>query len=204
MVQTKVQTRLNLRMRHRILKAATTLFIRKGFSGVSLGDIAKKLQINQSLIYHYFPSKDLLWHAVKQPFFAVTHEERVEVFPLADIGLRRFLENYLSHELDFWFHHTSMARLLRWSSLEGNTSLPNNQSLPSELSGPDPLCTALEQLQKQGMIAKEFDLSVAAALLRSAVRGPFFCNSHATIRSAALREAYLQMIVVTLERMLEP
>jgi len=198
MVQTRERTRLNLRMRHRILKAATALFVRKGFSGVSLGDVAKKLQINQSLIYHYFPSKEVLWNAARQPFLAVSHEERVEVIPLPGVGLRRFLENYLSFELDFWFHHASTARLLRWSSLE--------EKVGAEISikEPDPLCVALEELQTAEMIAPLLDLSVAAALLRSAVKGPFFCNSYVTLRTAAMREAYLRVIVEGLQRLLAP
>ncbi len=198
MTQTTEQARLNLRMRHRILKAATTLFIRNGFSGVSLGDVAKKLQINQSLIYHYFPSKEELWKAVKQPFLETLHEEWIEVVPLAGIGLRRFLENYLAKELDYWFHHAPTARLMRWCSLEeSKTDNPPKTAT-------DPLCVALEELQRQGLIASTLDLSVAAALVRSAVKGPFFCNNHAALRTASSREAYLRLIVEGLERLLAP
>lgn len=154
------QARLNLKMRHRILKAATTLFIRKGFAGVSLSDVAKKLQINQSLIYHYFACKEDLWKAIKEPFLENYHQEQAEVIPVPT-GLRPFLEQYLSSSLDFWFHHASAAKILRWDCLETPKTL-------------DPLCTAIEQLQREGMMARSIAAPIAAAFLRSAARAPFF------------------------------
>lgn len=167
MTQPPERAHLNLRMRQRILKAATTLFVRKGFDGVSLGDIAKKLKINQSLIYHYFESKEDLWSQVKKPFLESYSKAHIEVIPALSAGLRPFLEKYLSSSLDYWFHHVATARLLRWDRLEekGEMTAP---------TVPDPLSLAIEQLQKKGMLASALLPPVVAALLRSAAKGPFF------------------------------
>ena len=54
--------------RKKILKTAASLFVKNGFDGVSMSQIAKKASINQSLIYHYFKSKEDLWKSVKNYF----------------------------------------------------------------------------------------------------------------------------------------
>ena len=40
-----------------IINAARTCFVEKGFAGTSISAIAKKAQINQSLIDHHFGNK---------------------------------------------------------------------------------------------------------------------------------------------------
>src|SRR3990167_6437866 len=52
--------------RTKILKAARKLFVESGFAGTSMGKIATKANINHSLIFHRFGSKEGLWKAVKQ------------------------------------------------------------------------------------------------------------------------------------------
>lgn len=186
---------LNLRMQHRILKTAKTLFVRKGFAGVSLGDVAKKLQINPSLIYHYFASKEELWNAVRSPFLEIYRQEFLETIPLPTTGLRSFLEGYLSSLLNFWLQQGTAARILCWSGLEEKSP---------EVNVPDPLGLALDHLKKQGAINKAITTPVAAALLRSAAKGPVFYSSQISLRTADARRAYLQLIVDGLERLLSP
>ena len=48
-----------------ILKTARKLFIKKGFADTSISKIAKGCNINKSLIYHHFESKEGLWKAIK-------------------------------------------------------------------------------------------------------------------------------------------
>ena len=53
--------------RQLILDAATDLFSRKGYAGVTMGDVADAVAIGPSALYRHFPSKqDLLAAAVKQ------------------------------------------------------------------------------------------------------------------------------------------
>jgi AcrR family transcriptional regulator len=191
----QVLERMNLKMRQRILKAATTLFVRKGFSGVSLGDVAKKLRINQSLIYHYFASKEDLWNAVKKPFMEHYLLDSPEMALASCPGLRALLDTYLSSAVDYWFHHAATARFLRWNSLHEKEPLP----LAS-----DSLCQTIERLQKQGMITTSILPSIAAALMRNAARGPFFCVAKVLLRTAPERIAYRAVIIDCLERLLHP
>ena len=50
--------------RQAILKTATTLFLKKGFSGASTRDIAKQIGITQPALYHHFNDKEVLYLAV--------------------------------------------------------------------------------------------------------------------------------------------
>ena len=49
------------RTRDKIVHAATDLFARRGFNGVSLHDIAELAEVRRSLILYYFESKEHLW-----------------------------------------------------------------------------------------------------------------------------------------------
>src|SRR5262249_58647374 len=54
------------RTRQRILAAAVETFARTGLAGTSVRDIAKQARIRVSTLYHYFPSKEALYHAVQE------------------------------------------------------------------------------------------------------------------------------------------
>lgn len=50
--------------RDSIVRAAARLYARRGFQGASVADLAAACESSKSLIYHYFPSKDDILHAV--------------------------------------------------------------------------------------------------------------------------------------------
>ncbi len=50
--------------RGRILQSAITLFAQRGYSAVSISDVAQAAGVVKSAIYHHFPSKDALYLAV--------------------------------------------------------------------------------------------------------------------------------------------
>jgi AcrR family transcriptional regulator len=47
-----------------IVATAAHLYARQGFQGASVADLAKACETSKSLIYHYFPAKDDILHAV--------------------------------------------------------------------------------------------------------------------------------------------
>lgn len=55
-------SKLRINRRNVILETAGKLFAKNGFSGTSIRHIASKANVSISLIYHYFGSKELLWH----------------------------------------------------------------------------------------------------------------------------------------------
>ena len=52
------------RRRAGIVDAAAALYAKRGFQGASVADLAKACDTSKSLIYHYFPGKDDILHAV--------------------------------------------------------------------------------------------------------------------------------------------
>jgi AcrR family transcriptional regulator len=50
--------------REAIVAAAARLYAKRGFQGASVADLAKACDTSKSLIYHYFPAKDDILHAV--------------------------------------------------------------------------------------------------------------------------------------------
>ena len=49
--------------RRELVEKATQLFSGHGFSGLGMRQIANELGISKSALYHYFPSKELLFSA---------------------------------------------------------------------------------------------------------------------------------------------
>ncbi|MFR8010088.1 MAG: helix-turn-helix domain-containing protein, partial [Gordonibacter urolithinfaciens] len=49
------------RRREEILRAALRLFVRKGYAGTKVGDIAEAVGMSTGLMFHYFESKEALY-----------------------------------------------------------------------------------------------------------------------------------------------
>lgn len=80
--------------KERLLKAATHLFARYGYDGVSTGDIAKAADFTQSMVHYHFGSKDQLWRAAmirvmrrRGLLFAPLRIQRSNLSPLAKLEL---------------------------------------------------------------------------------------------------------------------
>lgn len=52
--------------RQRIIQAATGVFVRAGYSGARMAEIARAAGISHGLIFHYFPNKEAIFLAVVQ------------------------------------------------------------------------------------------------------------------------------------------
>jgi TetR/AcrR family transcriptional repressor of nem operon len=61
--------------RQRILQAALRLFARRGYHGTSITDIITESGCGKGSIFHHFPSKKALGHAVLEEMFRILAEE---------------------------------------------------------------------------------------------------------------------------------
>lgn len=83
----------------RIFEAAQTVFHEQGFDGARMADIARRAEINQSMLHYYFRSKEQLFDAVFQkaaqevlpPVLAILREDT----PLLE-KLDRFVRGYVA------------------------------------------------------------------------------------------------------------
>lgn len=82
------------RTKEKLLDAATQLFARFGYDGVSTGDIAKAADFTQSMVHYHFGSKEHIWRAAmlrvmrrRGLLFAPLRIQRSNLNPLAKLEL---------------------------------------------------------------------------------------------------------------------
>ena len=51
--------------RQRIIEAAAQLFVRKGFYGTSIADLAQATGLTKGALYHHFENKDAIFDSIK-------------------------------------------------------------------------------------------------------------------------------------------
>ena len=63
-VASPVEERIRARNVRAILKAATTIFARRGFDGTRIAEIAELSELPKANIYYYFTSKEAIYSSV--------------------------------------------------------------------------------------------------------------------------------------------
>ena len=106
------------RTRERVLVAAIETFARTGLAGTSVRDIARRARIRVSTLYHYFASKEALYHAVQE---RVQGQVRERV--LATLGrghdLKENTATAISELFDLFLRNPAYVRLGYRTALEG-------------------------------------------------------------------------------------
>ena len=86
--------------RDRIVAEAAELFARDGFRGSSINDLAIACGVSKSLLYHYFPSKEDILHAVMVGHLdQLLEDAEAAVSSEGDAAarLRRLLQDFMDH-----------------------------------------------------------------------------------------------------------
>jgi TetR/AcrR family transcriptional regulator len=106
------------RTRERILGAAVETFARTGLAGTSVRDIARRARIRVSTLYHYYPSKEALYHAVQERVHAQVRE-----IVVATLGRGRDIRETAGTAIrvlfDFFLRNRAYVRLGYRTALEG-------------------------------------------------------------------------------------
>lgn len=135
--------------KEKILKAATTLYVEKGFSGASISMIAKEAGINQSLIYHHVGSKEDLWKAVKAELLV---KPDVSYIGKDYNSLEEFLDDIIEHRIDHFIKDPRAVKFLMWQTLEDNIELVGGHKASAKEWE-----HVIESLKQKGLISKEHD-----------------------------------------------
>lgn len=157
--------------RNRILKAAQHIFVKRGYAGSSISQIATKARINQSLIYHHFGNKQQLWKAVKTYLLS---QAKVPLPVLdATAGLKKCLEQIVRHRFAIYHSYPDVARMIAWQRLESaHQELIGNQYLD-----PEHWRDCIVELQKSGQLRPELDPNVVITLIISLIPGAFMASN---------------------------
>lgn len=178
--------------RKKILRAASALFLKKGFDGVSISEIAKAAEINQSLIYHYFESKEGLWKEVKNHLTAAHHNSASsapEVHP--GQSLREILKQIIYSRYNLYAKNPDIVRLMSWQRLESS----KEKLMGGTPFSPDTWKPIFHQLQQQGQIRAGVDLDLMILFIVSAVSGAYIEEYKENLITTDKIYVYLEMIV---------
>lgn len=149
--------------KQKILDAATKLFVKHGFAGTSMGNIAKLARVNHSLIFHHFQNKALLWDAVKQNI-AQFEREKSKVLPGTNLPFPDFLHQLVTNSVQFYHDHPEILRMIHWQRLEKTTQQNEDIQYSEEMQA---WLKAFEDYQKQGEINSALDTRYIVVLILS-------------------------------------
>lgn len=183
----------------KILSAAQELFIARGFDGVSISEIARKADINQSLIYHYFESKENLWKEVKKRVGDRGNDQKEPSVEHDPSGLKEFLENSMRKRFRYMKESPDFVRMILWQLLEPKESL-----VPEERYTSTNWSSMIEKLQKEGHIRKDLEPKQVTLAIRGLTIGALIHDPEHYLKSKKHAEEYLEFIIDVMERVLSP
>lgn len=136
----------------KILQSAQTLFIERGYDGVSLSAIARHSGVTQSMIHHYFGTKEDLWQAVKQLAYDEYLTFQQQLLDSADGDIGAFLGRSVRGRFQFFRDNPQTARLLSWLQLmEDPTGMETGQEIGRQL------LDRIRQAQTAGQIRADIE-----------------------------------------------
>jgi AcrR family transcriptional regulator len=106
------------RTRERVLAAAVETFARTGLAGTSVRDIARRARIRVSTLYHYYPSKEALYHAVQDRVHGQVREIVVSTLGHGR-DFRETAGTAIRVLFDFFLQNRAYVRLGYRTALEG-------------------------------------------------------------------------------------
>lgn len=150
--------------RDRILHAAEVEFAEHGRGGSSVRAIAQRAGCAQSLIHHYFPTKEDLWLAVgagiADAFFHLEAPFLDDPRPDRE-SIRRGIRLYWR----FWRDHPTAARIYLWRLLEGATP----ESLARDQRHHERSVAAFERAQATGTLRTDLPAAMVMNILAGAI-----------------------------------
>lgn len=169
----QTQTRDPELTRTRILDAAETLFVERGFSAVSLSQLASLAAVTKSLIHHHFGGKEQLWEVVKERAFERYFSAQMSMLEEAGeadaVLLRRSVEAYFNFLRD----NPRVVRLFAWTHLEGDSG---GSELDSQLVGAG--AEWIRQAQRRGLLRDDVNATHIIALFVMTCTQWFAAKSH--------------------------
>ncbi|MED7788062.1 TetR family transcriptional regulator [Francisella sp. 19X1-34] len=155
----------------KIIKSAKHLFLENGFNGTSIRDIAKKANVQSSLIYHYFSNKVELWKTVKESLINPENFSSINDCIKQDT-FESFVEKLVEARFNIHASNPEMLKILDWQRLEKNSSLSgikNQQNLTSL----DQLEEKVRFFQETGQLPKKLSAKYIILFISAATIAPF-------------------------------
>ncbi len=154
--------------RKRIIEAAEKVFVRKGFDGARVDEIAREAGANKRLLYLYYGNKDdLYFEVLRINFRRMIDAERASVSPGSNPETH--VVAIVRHFFRTLAQNPGLARLLAWASLaDGRSDARYQQSVDLLRDGLGDLISAIELGKSKGQFRPDVDVRRVAFLLTSA------------------------------------
>ncbi|MHB1275328.1 MAG: TetR/AcrR family transcriptional regulator [Candidatus Humimicrobiaceae bacterium] len=114
----KNQKNITSRTREDIVETASHLFSEYTYLGVSMSDIAKKLNITKAALYYYFKSKDAIYREVLDKIFFELKSSFAEA--LSESTIDKKLYKLINNYLNFGLKEKNLIRALMLKFLRKN------------------------------------------------------------------------------------
>lgn len=145
------QTRNPERTRRRLLQAATRMFSRRGYDGVSVDDIVAAARVNKRMVYHYFGSKEGLYSEVLKGVFERLSDLELQVFDASETP-EEMIANVLRFYFQFLEENPEFVSLLSWENLHCGRFVNKHPGLLSK----NPVLRRLDEAIAVGMATGVF------------------------------------------------
>ena len=156
----------------KIIQAARKLFVESGFNGTSIRDIAKKSDVQVSLIYHHFENKLSLWREVKESFLG--DRDGLIADEISQAGsFAKVVEIFIHYRLEFCASNPDGARMFDWQRLElkdqDKSALVNSTTLKLWKA----LKEKLISFQNEDKIYTDYSSDFIIAMMFGSIVSPF-------------------------------
>ncbi|MCP5094241.1 MAG: TetR/AcrR family transcriptional regulator, partial [Chloroflexi bacterium] len=133
-----------------ILDSAQELFIQKGFAGTSMSDIARHSGVTQSMIHHYFGSKQGLWDDVKKMSYDAYLSSQQQLLDSDDGDITTFIQQSIESRFHYFQQNPQVAKLLSWLQInEDPFGMETGQEIGQQM------LTKIKQAQADGIVRQD-------------------------------------------------
>ncbi len=184
----------------KILMVARDLFLDKGFSSVSIRDIAKKAGVPISLIYHYHENKIALWKAIKFDLLENYFQAIDQSVPVEYNSLKKFLTQVMTLRFRFYEQDPNISRLISWQRLEPLEESLGGIKAPTIISD---LVQYIAVFQEKGEIRTDLDPEMLSYLIMTTSSTLFF-DKPKFLQGENIqekRDEFLHMIIESMYRL---
>ena len=157
----KPYSKAKLTQQH-IIDTAKKLFIKEGFNTISMEKIAQSAQINHSLIYYHFKTKDNLWNAVKQSIVESANQDQ-PIIPALSLPWDSFLKTLLERQLNFYQQYPEVQQMIMLQRIENKTPSKTKSATAQQW------IDAIEYYQQQGHINSELSPAYVTCFIISII-----------------------------------
>lgn len=158
--------------------AALRLFLLRGYRNVSLVDVAKEIGITKGGIYHYFSSKEELFHSVICYLFDYFEGKYAEVFSREN-SFRRILEFMIGDEQEVYIEGLLNIKHGDYRANNASMALEIMHNFPEiqeridhgQLELRDSVQNKIQSAQEAGEIRSDLDAQILATIVLSISSG---------------------------------